>query len=171
MDTVLDGCEAAPEILAPETPELITVKQLGMKSIVAGNETDLPSVSEYRRVLISKRGEGFDMLFDESGVRRKLNTPDDAPADGKLYGRRDGQWIEITDVSALDGTTPTLTPTQATVWTNVQKSGQFTRNNCGSGYAGSTVVYTVPGGTYSSTVSQADADALSLHSQNKELNL
>ena len=99
MDTVLDGCEAAPEILAPE-PELITVKRSGMESIVAENETDMPPASEYRRVPVSKRGEGFDILFDENGVRRKLNAPDDAPGDGKLYGCRDGQRVEITAVSA-----------------------------------------------------------------------
>ena len=86
-------------------------------------------------------------------------TPDDAPADGKLYARKNGQWVEI---AAASEQVTASSPTQATAWTNVQKSGQFTRNNCGSGYAGSTVVYTVPGGTYSSTVSQADADAKAL---------
>jgi 20S proteasome alpha/beta subunit len=43
---------------------------------------------------------------------------------------------------------------------NVQKSGNFTRNNCPSGYAGSTVTYTVLANTYSSTTSQAAADQL-----------
>jgi hypothetical protein len=43
---------------------------------------------------------------------------------------------------------------------NVQKSGSFTRNNCGSGYTGSTVTYTVAANTYSSTNSQAAADQL-----------
>jgi hypothetical protein len=41
---------------------------------------------------------------------------------------------------------------------NVGQSGNFTRNNCGSGYTGSQVTYTVPAGTYSSTVSQTDAN-------------
>lgn len=31
--------------------------------------------------------------------------------------------------------------------------------NCSPGYSGSQVIYTVPGGTYTSTVSQAEADA------------
>lgn len=35
----------------------------------------------------------------------------------------------------------------------------FTRNNCGTGYQGSEVVYTVPANTYSSSISQEDADA------------
>lgn len=42
---------------------------------------------------------------------------------------------------------------------NVAKSGTFTRNNCSAGYIGSTVTYTVPAGTYTSLISQADADA------------
>ncbi|HEX7903806.1 MAG TPA: DUF5977 domain-containing protein [Chitinophagaceae bacterium] len=43
---------------------------------------------------------------------------------------------------------------------SVQKSGNFTRNNCGTGYTGSTVTYTVPANTYNSTTSQAAADQL-----------
>lgn len=39
------------------------------------------------------------------------------------------------------------------------KSGTFTRNNCGAGYVGSTVTYTVNPATYFSYISQADADA------------
>jgi hypothetical protein len=38
------------------------------------------------------------------------------------------------------------------------ESGNYTRNNCGTGYVGSTVTYTVPPGKYSSTTSQAAAD-------------
>jgi hypothetical protein len=43
---------------------------------------------------------------------------------------------------------------------NVQKSGNFSRNNCGTGYTGSTVTYTVAANTYSSTTSQSAADQL-----------
>ena len=45
------------------------------------------------------------------------------------------------------------------VYYNTARSQAFTRNNCGSSYTGSTVTYTVAANTYSSTVSQADADA------------
>ncbi len=41
---------------------------------------------------------------------------------------------------------------------NAVQSGSFTKNNCPNGGTGSTVTYTVAAGTYSSTVSQADAD-------------
>jgi|GEM_PF-594772 len=43
---------------------------------------------------------------------------------------------------------------------SAQQSQTFTKNNCASGGAGSSVTYTVPPGQYSSTVSQAAADQL-----------
>jgi hypothetical protein len=43
---------------------------------------------------------------------------------------------------------------------NVAKNGNFTRSNCGNGYTGSTVTYTVPAAKYSSTASQTAADQL-----------
>ncbi|HEX2846417.1 MAG TPA: DUF5977 domain-containing protein [Chitinophagaceae bacterium] len=46
-----------------------------------------------------------------------------------------------------------------TVFYNVSKSGTFTRNNCGSGYTGSSVTYTVAANMYAAS-SQAAADAL-----------
>jgi 20S proteasome alpha/beta subunit len=44
------------------------------------------------------------------------------------------------------------------VYSNVAKSGNFTRNNCGTNGTGGTVTYTVAAGIYTSTISQADAD-------------
>ncbi|BDU26598.1 hypothetical protein FLGSB24_33420 [Flavobacterium sp. GSB-24] len=41
---------------------------------------------------------------------------------------------------------------------NVAKSGTFNRNNCGANYIGGTVVYSVSAHSYSSTISQEDAD-------------
>lgn len=46
-----------------------------------------------------------------------------------------------------------------TVYKNVSKSQSFTRQGCAAGEVGSVLAYTVPAGIYSSTVSQADADA------------
>jgi hypothetical protein len=43
---------------------------------------------------------------------------------------------------------------------NVQKSGNYTRNNCGANYTGSTVTYIVPAGTYSSPLGQAYVDSV-----------
>lgn len=42
---------------------------------------------------------------------------------------------------------------------NAPQSASFTKNNCPDGFTGSTVIYTVPMGAYSSDISQADADA------------
>lgn len=48
------------------------------------------------------------------------------------------------------------------VYWNVEKSQDFTRNNCGEDYEGTLVTYTVAAHTYSSTVSQLAADNLAL---------
>ena len=42
---------------------------------------------------------------------------------------------------------------------NQTQSGNFTRNNCSSGYIGSTVTYTIAAGRFTSMVSQADANS------------
>jgi YD repeat-containing protein len=52
------------------------------------------------------------------------------------------------------------------VFYNVQKSGNFTRNNCAAGGTPSTVTYTVAAGTYSSSTSQAAADQLAQNNVN-----
>jgi hypothetical protein len=49
------------------------------------------------------------------------------------------------------------------VYFNSIQSQSFTRNNCPAGYTGSTVTYTVPAGTYSSSVSPTAADQLALN--------
>jgi hypothetical protein len=66
------------------------------------------------------------------------------------------------DITTLDlnvghpGSVPTVT------YYNSTQSQTFVRNNCGSGYSGSTVTYTVPYATYSSTISQIAADQMAL---------
>ena len=45
-----------------------------------------------------------------------------------------------------------------TTYYSVSESGTATRNNCGAGYTGSTVTYTVSAGAYTSIISQADAN-------------
>src|SRR5690606_17543731 len=46
-----------------------------------------------------------------------------------------------------------------TVYTNSFISEIFIKNNCGTGYIGSEVVYTIPAGKYTSTISQEAVDA------------
>jgi len=48
--------------------------------------------------------------------------------------------------------------TASQTYYNTLKSAIATKNNCGAGYTGSTVTYTVAANKYSSSVSQADAD-------------
>ncbi len=49
---------------------------------------------------------------------------------------------------------------------NTAQSGTFTRNNCGSGYTGGQVTYTVPANTYSSNTSQSDANQQAINDVN-----
>lgn len=59
--------------------------------------------------------------------------------------------------------TPVDSAPTATVWPygqygNTAIAQNFTRNNCGAGYTGSSVFESIPANTYASTTSQADAD-------------
>jgi len=58
----------------------------------------------------------------------------------------------------------------STVYYNSQISATATKNDCGTGYSGSTVTYTISSKKYSSTISQTDADnkALADLSNNKQ---
>jgi hypothetical protein len=50
-------------------------------------------------------------------------------------------------------------PENCNIYYNVATSSSFARNNCGPGFVGGEVTYVVPAGRYTSTISQADADA------------
>lgn len=50
--------------------------------------------------------------------------------------------------------------TNVPLYYNVEKNQTFIKNNCGAGYQGNNYIYTVTAGTYSSSLSQADADNL-----------
>lgn len=52
------------------------------------------------------------------------------------------------------------------IYYNTQQSGNFTRNNCQSGFTGSTVTYTVPANTYSSAISVTDANNKAIADKN-----
>lgn len=52
------------------------------------------------------------------------------------------------------------------LYSNMGVSGNFTKNDCGSGYIASTVAYNVYPGTYTSTVSQATVDQQALNDLN-----
>lgn len=54
----------------------------------------------------------------------------------------------------------TTKPECPVTYTNLRVSEVFTRNNCGANFVGSQVVYTIPAGTYTSTISQEVVDIL-----------
>ncbi|MHA4808474.1 DUF5977 domain-containing protein [Flavitalea flava] len=49
---------------------------------------------------------------------------------------------------------------------NTVQGGSYTRNNCGTGGVGSSITYTVPANTYSSLITQGDADQKALTAAN-----
>jgi len=59
-------------------------------------------------------------------------------ANGEFYANNNGTCIQI--------------------YYNAALSKQFTKEGCPTGYAGTSITYTIPAGRYTSTVSQADAD-------------
>ncbi len=50
-----------------------------------------------------------------------------------------------------------------TGYKNIIQKGPFIKNNCGTGFTGSIVPYSIPAGTYSSIISQEDADLQALN--------
>ena len=63
--------------------------------------------------------------------------------------------IGLPDIGAYEST-GSNTPT--TLYYNVQAIASATKNDCGTGYAGKVVTYTIAAKKYSSTISQIDAD-------------
>lgn len=59
-------------------------------------------------------------------------------------------------------------PDPATVFENELQSQEFTKNDCGLNETGSVVLYSVPAGTYQSTVSQEAANQLALNDITQE---
>ena len=66
--------------------------------------------------------------------------------------------IGLPDIGAYEYTALVTAP--LTTYYNTQATATATKNNCGTGYIGSTVSYTVAAGKYHSTVSQAAANTL-----------
>ncbi|WP_431293565.1 DUF5977 domain-containing protein [Pedobacter sp. P26] len=81
-----------------------------------------------------------------------------------VVGNNNGANQTTTDITV----TTSVTPAQNQVWHNTAKTATFTKNNCGTGFQGSSVSYTVAANTYSSTVSQADADQKASNALNSE---
>lgn len=56
--------------------------------------------------------------------------------------------------------------TNASIFTNVAKSGTFAKNNCPSGLIGTSAIYNVPPNIYTSSINQLDADQQALNDVN-----
>ncbi len=72
-------------------------------------------------------------------------------------------WVHNTTSSSTLPVTVIINPTP--VFYNDQESGTFTRNNCGAGYIGSSVTYTVAANTYTAST-KAAANQLAINNVN-----
>lgn len=82
--------------------------------------------------------------FDETQIGADAQAAADMLANGQAYANANGTCVEDEH------------------WFNVLYTEDFTRNNCGLGFYGSVVTYTVPANTYKSYVSQLDADNMAI---------
>jgi hypothetical protein len=64
---------------------------------MADNKESIPVIGINDQIVEEDRVPTFLMInyFNRIVHLLKQIIPDDAPKDGKLYGRRNGQWIEI----------------------------------------------------------------------------
>ena len=118
-------------------------------TVTIGNVTGscgYPSAT--RTIPIYVSGTTYDVIVGTTGVVQVELISGTAPATGQVVG--------------LTGTFDLLQNSYYSVAT----SGTFQRNNCPSGYVGSSYTYTVPAYKYSSVVSQGAANALAQNDVN-----
>lgn len=81
------------------------------------------------------------------------------------YNNTSGQKFQTGTIGEVTGTVfpnERESPDCVTVYGNVAKSGDFTKNDCGEGFHGTIVTYPVAANKYFSSISQANADNLAL---------
>lgn len=114
---------------------------------------------------------------EKSGNYTRNNCPGGYSGGSTTYIVPEGTYFSIVstadanqqaqnDVNANGQTFANSTGTCPTIYYNVVKSGDFTRNNCPSGYTPSMVTYTVPAGTYNSISGQSHVDGLAQNDVN-----
>lgn len=135
--------------------DLSAPNKAAVDAFLSSLKTDLPdahiSSSVYQSLLglissTDAKGESLYFEYDDFGRLA-------------LIKNRDGDIVKTYCYTYAGQLTDCDFDSEVTYY-NVAVSGSFTRNNCPTGATGGTVTYTIPAGTYSSTVSQAAADAL-----------
>lgn len=101
--------------------------------------------------------------FDTTALQLVNTSPaigkgiSDASLTDDYYGTKRSTLPSIGAIEYMGGT---VTPPPVVItYNSVTTSGTFMKNNCASGYMGNQVLYMVPAGKYTSTISQAAANA------------
>lgn len=126
------------------------------KNIISGgngllmpeNPTGVSALNNYTNtnpLFVSESTHDYHLTVNSPAINLGYNT--------SLYVDFYNQTRVINDIGAVEYVSA------VTVYYNTIQSATVTRNNCGVGYTGSQVTYTVPAGSYESTISVADANA------------
>ena len=107
--------------------------------------------------LIGKTGEtdpsGRSITYEYDGLGRKnIIRDNDKSIISKTCYNLSGQPINCS--------------TNSNIFSNIPKSGTFTKNNCPNGTLGTTATYSVAADTYTSTINQQDADQQAVNDVN-----
>lgn len=128
-----------------------STSDISLRNVLKTLRTNLPNALVYTYTyapLIGMTSEtdptGKTTYYEYDGSNRlRLIRDNDNNIIKKLYYNYYGQTENFSD----------------NIYYNDAISGIYTKNNCGTGYVGSSVTYTVPANTYSSTFSKADANS------------
>jgi len=145
----------APPTACPAVPTAGAATSVTPASFVA-NWSEAARANNYRLDVsifadFSVLVEGYDNK-NVGNVLSAVVTGLDANTAYKYRVRAENEICTTENSSTIDVST-------SAIYSSVEKSGSFVRNDCEGGYDGSTVVYTVAAATYTSLISQADADA------------
>jgi hypothetical protein len=115
-------------------------------------------------VTLSGNQNGVDPLFSNPSVHDFTLQSNSSAIDKGTNVNLTADYLKkviigLPDIGAIEYTQGQVTvPPSPTVYYNTQTSDTATKNDCGTGYTGSTVTYTIAAGKYSSMISQSDAD-------------
>jgi len=149
-----------------------TVPAKKYSSIISQSDADLKAQQELNTMGQAYANQVGECYYQNT-IKSQVFTRNTCPGGGQvtytvpagryrsIMSQADADQMALNDVSA-NGQTYANEHGSCSVYLNVAKSSRFNKNDCGTGYTGSSVEYTVPADTYTSNISQADADQQAL---------